>query len=471
MSENTYAMRIRRLYTILLLSLVLGGCNFADNRNQVANQNVGSAPMPSPAGEAKVNQLTLPVLDALLANESFVRQIKESLALTDQQISSLKTISSTEVTRLRQADAEQSPGDAADARARATQEIAEIIGQDKGRLLEQMARTFWAKGVEDTEDTTGKQAALSMSNTPNSVPGDTRVVVNIPAFRMDLFRDGSLIKTYKIGIGYPQFPLPQGLRKAQTIIFNPTWTPPDSPWVATMKNVSAGQKIEAGSKLNPLGPIKIPIGMPSLIHGGKSPAKLGHFASHGCVGLTNDQVKDFARLLAEASGTEISSSVMAKYLADRTRTQAVKLKETVPVELRYETIVVENGQIHIFKDVYDEGTNTEENLRAVLEANGVRPEDLSADEKAKITEALNAMSAHPKKMAPVELQPSTNDNSQAQTKKRKTLEKNLTANKTEVVVEVAALMGRGYPAPLDLDTGTARRPERSAASTKRGPGK
>ena len=108
---------------------------------------------------------------------------------------------------------------------------------------------------------------------PNAVPQDTRVVVNIPAYRMDLFQEGKLIKSYKIGIGYPQFPLPTGLRKAQTIIFNPTWTPPDEPWVAKMKDIAVGEKVAAGSPLNPLGPIKIPIGMPSLIHGGKPLAK------------------------------------------------------------------------------------------------------------------------------------------------------------------------------------------------------
>src|SRR2546421_6012398 len=52
---------------------------------------------------------------------------------------------------------------------------------------------------------------------PNAVPKDTRIVVNIPAFRMDLFQDGTLIKSYKIGIGYPQYPLPSGFRKAEKI--------------------------------------------------------------------------------------------------------------------------------------------------------------------------------------------------------------------------------------------------------------
>src|SRR4029079_18304765 len=178
------------------------------------------------------------------------------------------------------------------------------------------ARDYWVAGnqPDDAAKTGTQPSANSLPAVPNSVPKDTRIVVNIPAFRMDVFKDGSLVKSYKIGIGYPEFPLPQGLRKAQSIIFNPTWTPPDEPWVASMKAVKVGEKVEAGSKLNPLGPIKIPIGLPSLIHGGKAVAKLGTFASHGCVGLTTAQVKDFARLLAQTAGNPISDKAIETYL-------------------------------------------------------------------------------------------------------------------------------------------------------------
>ena len=44
---------------------------------------------------------------------------------------------------------------------------------------------------------------------------------------MDVFRDGTLLKSYRIGIGYQEFPLPTGFRKAEMIIFNPTWTQPN----------------------------------------------------------------------------------------------------------------------------------------------------------------------------------------------------------------------------------------------------
>src|SRR5947208_8902624 len=159
---------------------------------------------------------------------------------------------------------------------------------------------------------------------PNAVPKDTRIVVNIPAFRMDVFREGSLLKSYKIGIGYQLFPLPTGFRKAETIIFNPTWTQPNESWAS-----DPGLVVPAGDKGNPLGPIKIPIGGANLIHGGKPLAKIGTFASHGCVGLTNDEVKDFATVLAGASNTELSDSTITAYLNKRTRTQVVKFAKAV----------------------------------------------------------------------------------------------------------------------------------------------
>src|SRR5207248_1553182 len=269
--------------------------------------------------------------------------------------------------------------------------ISSVIGKDKAAELAIMVRERWNGAADDA----GNQNKPDESARRNTVPNDSRIVVNTPAYRMDVFDAGRLIKSYKVGIGYPQFPLPTGLRKAKVIIFNPTWTPPDEPWVAHMRNINVGEKVEAGSKLNPLGPIKIPIGLPSLIHGGKSPAKLGTFASHGCVGLTSPQVEDFAKLLAQVAGSEISDAAINSYFADKTKTRAVKLNHAVPVELRYETIVVEDGKLHIYRDVYDQDSNTEANLRAVLDVNGIRLEDLSEEERTQVLDALNAMSRHP----------------------------------------------------------------------------
>ena len=412
---------IRRLFIVSWFLILLTGCAPAPSNS---NTTVSTQPSPSPsASPSPANtdtasvEVTLPLLDALLTDDKFVAQLKKDAKVSDEQIESIKRASSAAIAQLRETNAEQNEDTDGNPRERAAEELRTILGEEKAKEVARVANDYWSRG----DTTEGSNGTVEMLKGPNAVPSDTRVVVNIPAFRMDLFQDGSLVKSYKVGIGYPQFPLPQGLRKAQQIIFNPTWTPPDSPWVAKMKNVAPGETVEAGDKDNPLGPIKIPIGLPSLIHGGKSPAKIGKFASHGCVGLTNAQIKDFATQLAQASNTKDVSSKIDSYLEDKTKTQTVKLNQSVPVELRYETIVLEDGKLHIYRDVYAQDTNTEENLRRVLEAHGMKLEDLSEQQRSQILNALKS---------PV---------------------------KKEIVVELGTVAQKGYPAPVDLDTGTGKR--------------
>jgi len=444
---------IQRLLILTAVLCLLAGCAPAPNNSNTASVNPPATPSPSAspsptASETTASvQITLPLLDALLSDDKFVGQVKSNLKLTDDQISQLKHASSAEIDRLRETNAEDVDGNSStDARTRASDQLRTILGEDKSKQLASLVNDYWSKGdvTAGSEDKNRPQMLAG----PNAVPTDTRVVVNIPAFRMDLFQDGKLVKSYKVGIGYPEFPLPMGLRKATQIIFNPSWTPPDSPWVAKMKNVSAGETIQPGDKDNPLGPIKIPIGLPSLIHGGKSPAKIGKFASHGCVGLTTPQIKDFAALLARASNTDaISQKGIDSYLKDKERTQTVKLNQTVPVELRYETIVLEDGKLHIYKDVYAQDTNTEENLRNVLAAHGVKFEDLSEQQRTDALNALNAMSTHPTTSPSPETTPE---------KKSARAKKPAPKSQNEIVIDlsgVSSLAQKGYPAPVNLSRG------------------
>ena len=285
---------------------------------------------------------------------------------------------------------------------------------------------------------------------------------------MDVFENGHLIKSYKVGIGYPEFPLPTGLRKARAIIFNPTWKPPDEPWVeSSSSQVKVGEKVEAGSKLNPLGLLKIPIGSPSLIHGGKSPAKLGTFASHGCVGLTDALVQDFGKLLAHLAGAKLSDADIAAYKKNRTETRQVILSQPVPVELRYETIVAEDGKLHIYRDVYDRNTNTEENLRVVLEANGLGFEDLTEEEQTQVREALREMSRDSRgkldQTAAGTVNTAASRSSYPQASPTAVAKQTgkvtpTFKGKKEIVIAIAALKGKGYPpmAVPDLGKGKAK---------------
>jgi len=433
------------------------------NKNATPSNSPVANLSPSPANEkvANAEPITLAVLDAFFSEQGFPELLKDRLRISDEQIGKLKELARDETARLNEANAGQAEGEGAAARAMAEEKISGVIGKEKAVELAGLVRERWGSFADDNSDKTAPDSKSksddNKSGAANGVPSDSRIVVNAPAYRMDVFEAGRLIKSYKIGIGYPQFPLPTGLRRASTIIFNPSWTPPDEPWVARMKNVKAGEKVEAGSKLNPLGPIKIPIGGPSLIHGGKSPAKLGTFASHGCVGLTTPQVQDFAKILARMGGATLTDEDMAKFAREKTETKQVKLKP-VPVELRYETIVAEDGKLHIYRDVYDQGTNTEDKLREVLAAAGVKLEDLTEDERAQVLNALAQMSGQSSaRNVPAGPTPSTgsasaNSNSKAKAAKATRIQK----NQKEVVIDVAALKGKGYPAAANLDTGSGK---------------
>src|SRR5215204_3284482 len=440
---------LRRLMILSFMACLFASCTTTPTNSNTATVQPTPSPSVSPSptqtSDTASVQVTLPLLDALLTDEKFVNRLKTNVKISDEQIDSLKRASAAEITRLRESNAEDVDGNGDNPRERAAQELRSILGEDKARQQGSLANEYWSRG--DEAAASGDKGPEMLPG-PNAVPTDTRVVVNIPAFRMDLFENGTLVKSYKVGIGYPEFPLPLGLRKAQQIIFNPTWTPPDSPWVAEMKNVAPGETVPAGDKDNPLGPIKIPIGLPSLIHGGKSPAKIGKFASHGCVGLTNAQIKDFATLLAQASDTEDVSNKIDSYLEDKEKTQTVKLDQTVPVELRYETIVLEDGKLHIYKDVYGQDTNTEENLRRVLEAHGAKLEDLSEQQRTEILNALNSMSAHPTATA----SPSPD----ASPQKKQAKAKKPAKPSNEIVIDLGTIAQKGYPAPVNLDTGSGK---------------
>lgn len=483
-------MKINLLLAILAVTFAVGGCSVGENK--VSNANAApsvSTPMPTApvvqttpppsdaARGATVMPVTLPVLDAMFADDAFTNEVKSKLQLTDEQIRNLRDVARQGTSSLRESNAGHDT--TTDAMKRATEKISAVIGADKTTQLAALVRDRWQGGQNGTVATAQTPNSNAATNTaananvanansaanantaspsksdvskpsaaanPNGVPNDSRIVVNAPAYRMDVFDGGRLVKSYKVGIGYPEFPLPTGMRQATTIVFNPTWTPPDEPWVEGSNKVKAGEKVEAGSPLNPLGPIKIPIGAPSLIHGGKSPAKLGGFASHGCVGLTSPQVQRFARQLAGISRTNLTDADVSSYAKNRTQTKNVKLASPVPVELRYDTIVVQDGNLHIYRDVYGYGTNTEQNLRAALQNYGVSLEQLSDKERAQVLSALQQMARDAKGKA-------VNTPRKRGSKSKNAAVTRGIAGQKEAVIQIAALAGKGYPAPVNLDTG------------------
>lgn len=200
--------------------------------------------------------------------------------------------------------------------------------------------------------------------------GNLKLTLNVPAFQLTLWQDGKEVKSYPVGVGMKEFPIYIGFRAASEIIWNPDWIPPSSDWVEGSKTVKVGEIIKASDKRNPLGKVKIPLGLGYLIHQAHGAEDLGSLVSHGCVRVMQPDLYDLSEKIVAARALSITPEEIAN--AKRTKnTFVAEIEQPIPVEITYDTLVVEAGRLHIYPDVYDYRKNTVQNLRAELESNGV----------------------------------------------------------------------------------------------------
>ncbi len=199
---------------------------------------------------------------------------------------------------------------------------------------------------------------------------DIRLTLNLPSFRLTLWQNGKEVKSYYVGVGMKEHPLYIGDREARELIWNPDWIPPPSDWVREMSGVTPGEVIKASDPRNPLGKMKIPLGDSYLIHQAKGTGDLGNLVSHGCVRMLRPELYDLAEKIITARSTPVSAKRIAA--AKRgSRMLVVRLDNPVPVDINYDTLVVEAGVLHIYPDVYGRGTNRAAKLRAKLLAANV----------------------------------------------------------------------------------------------------
>jgi hypothetical protein len=193
---------------------------------------------------------------------------------------------------------------------------------------------------------------------------------------MTLWQDGKEVRSYPIGVGMIDFPIVIGLRDATSIEWNPVWIPPSSDWIEKSSTVKPGEIILPTDPRNPLGKLKIPLGYGYLLHQAKGPGDMGSLVSHGCVRVMQADLYDLAEKIVAARSLDVPAAKIVS--AKRTKkTLIAPLAPTVPVEITYDTIVVEGGKLNVFPDVYNHKRNTVENVRKELETSGVDDDRLT----------------------------------------------------------------------------------------------
>jgi len=214
---------------------------------------------------------------------------------------------------------------------------------------------------------------------------DLKVTLNVPSFRLTLWQNGKEVKSYFVGVGLKDHPIYIGDREATEIIWNPAWIPPASDWVREIKGVSPGEIIKASDPRNPLGKLKIPLGDRYLIHQASKTTDIGNLISHGCVRMLRSDLFDLAGKIVAARSSEVPAKRIEA--AKRSlRTLVVRLEQPVPVDINYDTFVVERGVLHIYPDVYDRRMNVPSLLRDELKSSGV---DVSNLDEATIRKMLS----------------------------------------------------------------------------------
>jgi hypothetical protein len=205
---------------------------------------------------------------------------------------------------------------------------------------------------------------------------DLKITINVPAFQMTLWQDGKEVSSYPIGVGLLEYPITIARREALSIEWNPVWIPPSSDWIEKSSTVKPGEIVLPTDPRNPLGKVKIPLGYGYLIHQAKGPGDMGGLVSHGCVRVMQADLYDLAEKIVAARSLDVTEGQIAAAKRNK-KTLIARLDPTIPVEITYDTIVVEGGRLNIYPDVYNYKRNTIANVRKELETSGIRDDDLS----------------------------------------------------------------------------------------------
>lgn len=168
------------------------------------------------------------------------------------------------------------------------------------------------------------------------------IIVNIPAFSLHLYEDGTLLKTYPIGVGRTVNPSQLGVTQIINNVHHPTYYPPN--WYSRgLSPIPPGPE-------NPVGTRWLGLGFPGYgIHGTNEPWTIGTAASSGCIRMFNHDVEELSALVTV--GTRVTF-----------------VYETLEA---WRDPLTHAPQIKVYADIYKQGTNTLSRALAALERLGV----------------------------------------------------------------------------------------------------
>jgi lipoprotein-anchoring transpeptidase ErfK/SrfK len=162
----------------------------------------------------------------------------------------------------------------------------------------------------------------------SAAAAELRLEVDISERELHAVVDGETIERYTVAVGKDSYPTPTGAFKIRKVIWNPSWKPPDSKW-------ARGKTAKPpGHPENPMKVVKIFFREPDYyIHGTGDNDSLGSADSHGCIRMSEEDVKRLGQLVMEHGGKTMSEPWYRRIFRRRT-TKVVYLSVPVPIEIR-----------------------------------------------------------------------------------------------------------------------------------------
>lgn len=211
-----------------------------------------------------------------------------------------------------------------------------------------------------------------------------RLVLNIPANRLDVYEGGSVTRSYAVSVGRRGFETPAGRYRVHRIVWNPWWHPPDSKWARGKKPTPPGPG-------NPMGRVKLQFADLLYIHGTTEEHNLGAPASHGCVRMSNRDLVELTRLMHRYTTRDLAPALLDQLESNPKQTRTFYLRHTVPLAVNYDVVEVRDGQVVIHPDVYRmKGKSIKQLLLAALQKEGLDPTALNEQKVEQVSKTRNA---------------------------------------------------------------------------------
>ena len=180
---------------------------------------------------------------------------------------------------------------------------------------------------------------------PVDTSPDLRLVLNVPAYRLDVVEAGAVTRSIPVAVGQPKYRTPLGHFRIDYAVWNPWWRPPASEWARKERPMAPGWS-------NPVGRVKLHVTGLVFLHGTPMEASLGTAASHACVRMSNADAIALARLVHSYAGPPIPPTLLDELSADTARTRTLALSRTVPVDVEYSLAEVRDTDLVLYFDIY-----------------------------------------------------------------------------------------------------------------------